>query len=151
MLLFQNTVVAAAYIPTGSMEPTVMTGSRVIVNRLSYKEEEPDRGDIVCFIYPDNRKQNFLKRIMGLPGETIQGIDGVIYINGKALEKDYTDIVFVNDFGPFTVPDDCYFMMGDNRNNSWDSRYWEHTYVPKEDIIGKAVIEFYPTVKSLTK
>lgn len=148
-MIIKNHVVAAACVPTGSMETTIMTGSRIFINRLAYVCEEPARGDIVSFTYPDDGKSNFLKRIMALPGETIQGIDGIIYIDGSPLDKDYTDIIFDEDFGPFTVPDNCYFMMGDNRNNSLDSRYWVNTYVEKEDIMGQAVLEFFPTVKSL--
>lgn len=146
----RSTVMASAVVPTGSMETTIMTGSRIMINRLAYVFGEPERGDIVSFILPDDGKTKFLKRVMGLPGETIQGIDGVIYINGVALEHDYTDIEFYDDFGPFQIPDDCYFMMGDNRNNSWDSRYWMNHFVSKDALIGQAFFEFYPELKVLT-
>ena len=136
-------VVANAQVPTGSMETTVMAGDRILVNRLSYVFGEPQRGDIVTFIYPDDGETLYLKRIMGLPGETIAGKDGVIYINHKPVEEDFTQEVS-DDFGPYTVPEGTYFMMGDNRNNSWDSRYWEHKFVKTEDIIGKAEISYFP-------
>lgn len=148
-IILQNTVVASAKVPTGSMETTVMTGSRIIVNRLAYLSGEPKRGDIVTFYYPDDGKTIYLKRIMGLPGETIEGIDGIVYINGTALEEDYTEEKLLIDFGPFTVPEDSYFMLGDNRNNSLDSRYWENPYVEKDEIIGKAEFIFYPKFKAL--
>ena len=141
MVLF---VVANAQVPTGSMETTVMAGDRILVNRLSYVFGEPERGDIVTFIYPDDGETLYLKRIMGLPGETISGKDGVIYIDGEPLEKDFTQEISYEDFGPYVVPEGTYFMMGDNRNDSWDSRYWEHKFVEMEDIIGKAEVSYFP-------
>ncbi|MCI9005160.1 MAG: signal peptidase I [Lachnospiraceae bacterium] len=137
-------IIANAQVPSGSMETTVMAGDRIIVNRLAYAFGEPQRGDIVTFIYPDDGETLYLKRIMGLPGETIEGIDGVIYINGSPLSQDYTSEVFEEDFGPFQVPEGCYFMMGDNRNDSWDSRFWENQFVEKDAIIGKAAFSYYP-------
>lgn len=100
--------------------------------------------DIVTFIYPDDGETLYLKRILGLPGETIEGKGGTIYIDGEPLEQDYTDEVSYDRFGPFQVPEGAYFMMGDNRNDSWDSRYWEHKFVKKEDIIGKAAVSYFP-------
>lgn len=148
-LFLKSNVVASVNVTTGSMETTVMTGSYVILNRTAYWAQDPQRGDIVSFIFPDDGKTNYFKRVMGLPGEVIEGIDGVIYIDGMPLEHDYTDIVFEGDFGPFEIPENSYFMMGDNRNNSWDSRYWTNKFVKKEEILGKAVFEYYPTVKVL--
>ncbi len=143
-LILSKYVIANAQVPSSSMETTVMAGDRIFINRLSYVFEEPQRGDIVTFIYPDDGETLYLKRVMGLPGETIQGKGGVIYIDGKPLEKDFTQEISYDDFGPYTVPEDCFFMMGDNRNASWDSRYWKHTFVEKEDIVGKAVVSYFP-------
>ncbi len=148
-MLIKNTVVAGALVPTGSMEETVMAGSRIVINRLAYLAEEPQRGDIVSFYYPDDGETLYLKRVMGLPGETIEGIDGYVYINGVKLESDYTSELLNSDFGPFVIPEGCYFMMGDNRNNSWDSRYWQNQFVEKSEIIGKAEFEYYPELKVL--
>ena len=148
-LFIKENVAACAQIPTGSMEETVMTGSRVVINRMAYIFDEPERGDIVSFYYPDDGKTLYLKRIMAVPGETIEGIDGYVYIDGAKLEQDYTSEKIDENFGPFTVPEGCYFMMGDNRNNSWDSRYWRQPYVRKEDIIGKVKLEYYPEIKVL--
>ena len=88
-----------------------------------------------------------MKRILALPGETIEGEDGVIYIDGKPLEEPYIKIKFKQDFGPYKVPRNSYFMMGDNRNNSWDSRFWVNKYVEKDEIIGKAEFEYFPEIK----
>lgn len=148
-MLIKNTVVASGFVPTGSMEETVMTGSKIVINRLAYVSEKPQRGDIVSFYYPDDGKTLYLKRVMGLPGETIEGIDGYVYIDGDKLESDYISETLKSDFGPFVIPEGCYFMMGDNRNNSWDSRYWQNHFVEKSEIIGKAEFEFYPEVKVL--
>lgn len=143
-LILSKYVIANAQVPSSSMETTVMAGDRIFINRLSYVFGEPQRGDIVTFIYPDDGETLYLKRVMGLPGETIQGKGGVIYIDGNPLEKDFTQEISYDDFGPYTVPEDCFFMMGDNRNDSWDSRYWEHKFVDIENIIGKAEISYFP-------
>lgn len=143
-MLLNKYMIANAKVPTSSMETTVMAGDRILVNRLSYLFGEPERGDIVTFIYPDDGETLYLKRILGLPGETIEGKGGTIYIDGEPLEQDYTDEVSYDRFGPFQVPEGAYFMMGDNRNDSWDSRYWEHKFVKKEDIIGKAAVSYFP-------
>lgn len=148
-MFFKNNVAAGALVPSASMEDAVMTGSRIVINRLAYITNEPQRGDIVSFYYPDDGETLYLKRVMGLPGETIEGIGGYVYIDGVKLEKDYTSEVLYSDFGPFIVPEGCYFMMGDNRNNSWDSRYWQNKFVEKTEIIGKAEFEYYPEIKRL--
>ncbi len=141
-------LIANAQVPTGSMETTIMTDSRIIINRLAYHSALPERGDIVSFPHPDDKDSiPLLKRIIALPGETIQGISGIVYINGNALEEPYVKELFLTDFGPYTVPQNCYFMMGDNRNNSWDSRYWKNKFVDGNTIIGKASLEYYPEFK----
>ena len=146
--LLKNYVVASALVPTGSMEQTVMTGSRIVINRLAYLYDLPQRGDIVSFYYPDDGETLYLKRVMGLPGEVIEGIDGKVYIDGKVI-LDFTQNKFYEDFGPYRIPEGCYFMMGDNRGNSWDSRYWTNKFVEIENIIGEAEFECYPEIKIL--
>ena len=134
---------------SGSMENTIMTGDRVFGNRLAYIFGEPKRFDIIIFRYPDDEKQLFIKRIIGLPGETVEIHDGQIFIDGsKTPLKDVTTKEFMQgSFGPYTVPDNCYFVMGDNRNNSKDSRYWEHTFVTDDEIVGKAFLRYWPLNK----
>ena len=148
-LFIRENVVASGYVPTGSMEDTVMKESRILINRLSYIWEDPQRGDIVAFYYPDNPEEIYLKRVMGLPGETIEGSNGIVYIDGIPLLDDFTSQKLEQDFGPFQVPEGCYFMMGDNRNNSWDSRYWKNHYVEKEQILGQVSFEYYPELRRL--
>ncbi len=141
-------VYANAEVPTGSMMPAVMPNDRLIVNRLAYVFDEPERGDVVMFKFPDNEEDDYLKRIIGLPGETVEIKGGLVYINGSSepLKEDYIKDEPDGDYGPFEVPENCYFMLGDNRNLSQDSRYWENKYVAKEKIVGKAVFRYYPNL-----
>lgn len=147
--VLKENVVASANVPTGSMEDTIMAGSKILINRLAYVFEEPERGDVVAFYWPDDPSQIFLKRVMGVPGDTIQGMNGMVYVNGLALTEDYTSIRLDSDFERFTVPEGCYFMLGDNRNDSWDSRYWKNTFVEMEAILGKVKVIYYPELKIL--
>lgn len=144
--LIDTFVIVNAQIPSGSMENTIMTGDRVFGNRLAYKFSDPKRFDIIIFKYPDDESQLFIKRIIGLPGETVEIHDGNIYINGSDTSLEDVDIKepMEGSFGPYTVPEGCYFVMGDNRNNSRDSRYWENTFVSEDEILGKAVLRYWP-------
>lgn len=148
-LCVNHFVLVNAEIPSGSMENTIMTGDRVFGNRLSYTFSEPERFDIIIFRYPDDESQLFIKRIIGLPGETVEIHNGQIFIDGSAtpLEDVETKEFMQGSFGPYTVPDNCYFVMGDNRNNSKDSRYWEHTFVTDDEIVGKAFLRYWPLNK----
>lgn len=147
-LLLKNYVIINADIPTGSMENTIMPGNRLIGSRLSYLKDGPERGDIVIFRYPDNEEELYVKRVIGLPGETVDIRDGHIYIGGSEvpLTEDYLKeewTVAMGDYH-FQVPEDSYLMLGDNRNDSWDARYWNNTYVQREKILGKAVVIYWP-------
>ncbi len=135
-------VILQVKVPTGSMESTIHIDDRVIALRLSYLFRSPKRGDIVVFPYPDNESMDYIKRIIGLPGETIEGRDGVVYINGSPLEETYVTDPIDRDFGPYLIPESSYFMMGDNRNKSKDSRFWQNKYVSGEKIKGKAILKF---------
>lgn len=138
-------------VPTGSMENTIMPGDRIMGLRVVYWFNQPQRGDIVVFKYPDNEKEKYIKRVIGLPGETIQVIDGQVYINGAINEQVNAHIkeAMYGDFGPYEVPEDSYFMMGDNRNNSHDSRFWDTPFVKEDKILGKAYIRYYPGFERL--
>lgn len=148
-------VFANAVVPTGSMLNTIQEGDRIIASKLSYVADDPERYDIVIFKYPDNENQYFVKRIIGLPGETVEVINGVVYVTDADGETTMLDDSFVTnckpegDFGPYEVPEDCYFMMGDNRNTSWDSRYWDNKFVHKEKIEGKVKFKYYPGISKI--
>lgn len=139
-------VIVNATVPTGSMEKTIMTNDRIIAFRLAYLFEGPERGDIIVFRLPDDEKMLYVKRVIGLPGDTVEIKDGNVYINGsqEALDEPYINSVPNGSFGPYTVPEEHYFMMGDNRNNSLDSRYWTNKYVDKDKILGKVFMRYYP-------
>lgn len=164
VLIVNNVVLINAKIPSESMEETIMTGDRIFGLRLAYginldlpgkkiskKFRDPQRFDIVIFKYPDDESQLFIKRVIGLPGETVEIIDGKVYIDGSdtPLDDSFIPEKSIGSFGPYQVPENSYFMMGDNRNNSKDSRLWENTYVRFDQIVGKAVIRYFPTIKLL--
>ena len=144
-------VYANAEVPTGSMIPVVQPNDRLIVNRLAYLFEEPKRGDIVMFAFPDDEKDNYLKRIIGLPGEKVEIKNGLVYINDseKPLDEPYINDPPNGNYGPYNVPEGCYFMLGDNRDESKDARFWNNTYVKKEKIVGKAWLKYYPNIAIL--
>ena len=181
ILLFGTTTLVQAFIvPTGSMESTVLIGDHLLVDKLSYAPPgpiskyllpytEPKRGDVIVFRYPMDIRQNFVKRVIGVPGDHIHIVDKVVYVNGKPLTEPYTQHIDQNvepyrdnfpsqPYGPvvdraqqmlaanvtngeLVVPADNYFAMGDNRENSLDSRYWG--FVPRENIIGKPLVIFW--------
>lgn len=145
-IIADNFLIVNAQIPSGSMEDTIMPGDRIIGNRLSYTFSDPQRFDVIIFRYPDDESQLFIKRIIGLPGETVEIIDGRIYIDGsdEPLEDVDTKEPTAGTFGPYKVPEDSYFVMGDNRNNSLDSRFWTNTFVSRDEILGKAVFRYWP-------
>ena len=138
-------------VPTGSMVETIPKPSRIISSRVHYWFSDPERGDVILFDPPFEQEYYYVKRVIGLPGETVTIRNGLVYINDSAtpLDEPYLPDAPRGNFGPFQVPEGCYFMMGDNRNNSWDSRYWKNKYVEKEEILGKVSLEFYPELKSL--
>lgn len=150
VILLNSFVIVNAVVPSGSMEDTISVGDRIVASRLSYKSKEPQRGDIIIFKYPDNEKENYVKRIIGLPGETVEVKDGGVYINGSAtpLQEPYIKEKPIGHFGPYQVPENCYFMMGDNRNNSEDSRYWTNTFLHRDKILGKVKFGWFPKIKS---
>jgi signal peptidase I len=129
--------------PTPSMQNTFLIGEKVVIYRLAYLFDEPDRGDIVVFANPvDPEEDDYIKRIIGLPGETVEGKDGVVYIDGQPLEENYLREYMEGSFGPYEVPEGTYWMMGDNRNESGDARFWPDKYIPLKEIRGKAIFKY---------
>lgn len=149
----QTFLIINAQVPTGSMVNTIQEGDRIFTFRLSYLFDDPQRGDIIVFRYPDNEKERFTKRVIGLPGERVEIRDGKVYINDSEtpLDEPYVNGTPTGNFGPYEVPEDCYFMLGDNRNDSLDARYWQNTYLHKDKIWGKVIFSYYPDFKWLNE
>jgi len=154
-------VVQAFKIPSGSMEPTLLVGDHLLVNKFIYGInlpfierkflvfKEPQHGDIVVFIFPKDKKKDFIKRVVGTPGDTVEIRRKKIYINGKLWDDSYgvyrdvevTGLVPRDNFGPVVVPPEHVLVMGDNRDRSYDSRFWG--FVPFDQIKGKALILYW--------
>ena len=134
---------------SGSMKDTLQIDDRLIASKLPYVFGEPQRGDIVVFHFPDDESEVFIKRLIGLPGETIEIVDGYVYVDGVLLEEDYVKGNREGSFGPYEVPDGEYFMLGDNRLHSGDSREWNDKYVSKDQLIGKALFLYKPEFRKL--
>lgn len=175
-LIISNYAVQAYEIPSGSMRPTLLIGDKLIVSKLNYDitllpgelrlgmtsiklpwpqvtlthTGSPKRGDIIVFQNPEGGPIPYIKRIMALPGETVAVRGSQVFINGKPLADAwgrYLNQGRVPSFGPRTVPPDSYFVMGDNRDHSHDSRFWHNGrggFVPREEIIGKALVLYWP-------
>ncbi len=134
-----------ARVPSASMENTILTNDRIIANRFA----NPNRFDVMVFKAPDEPETPYVKRVIGMPGDTVEIIEGQLFINGELIQEDYIKEPMIGSFGPYDVPEGSYFMMGDNRNNSFDSRYWENTYVPEDTILGEAEFAYFPKVKRI--
>ena len=145
-VLIRLFVVEPFYIPSGSMEPTLKEHDRIIVSKLNYRFQDPKRGDIIVFKYPVDPKRNFVKRLIATGGETVQIKNSKLYIDDRPEPEDYLPRgLRFKDFGPVKVPPGSYFMMGDNRNNSEDSRVWG--FLPKDLIVGKALVIYWPPAR----
>jgi len=139
-------VAQGVYVSSGSMLPTLEVNDRLMIDKLSYYWSNPERGDIVVFSPTDelkrrNLKDTFIKRVIGLPGEKMEIKEGRVYISDRLLPEKYIDEKLVYQWGPVTVPSNSYLVMGDNRDNSYDSRYWG--FVPRDNIIGKAAVRYW--------
>ena len=144
-------IIANSRVPSASMENTIMTHDRVIGSRLSYYFTDPKRGDIIIFYFPDDitEKTYYVKRIIGMPGETVHIRDGHVYINGSdtPLDEPYIREEMETPVElHYEVPEGCYFMLGDNRNYSADSRFWHNTYVKREKIVAKVLFRYFPSI-----
>ena len=141
-------VAEARYIPSGSMEPTLQINDRLVVEKISYYFNPPERGDIVVFWPPEQltppgqRRDAFIKRVIGLPGDEVEVREGKVIVNGDPLQEDYIKAPPDYEWGPEKVPEASYLVLGDNRNSSYDSHSWG--FVPEENLIGKAMVRFWP-------
>ncbi|MCL2399528.1 MAG: signal peptidase I [Defluviitaleaceae bacterium] len=142
-VLINQFVIVNASIPTGSMESVIMPNDRIIAFRLSYLFREPERFDIVIFRFPNDESRLYVKRIIGLPGETVTIYNGRVYIDGADvhLRDDFVSNRVVDNHDSVVVPDYSYFMLGDNRRFSEDSRAWG--FVHRDNILGRAIFKYY--------
>ncbi len=154
-------VVQAFKIPTGSMRPTLLEGDLILVNKFIYGAKvpftkfrlptlrKPNRGDVIVFIYPEDRKKDFIKRLIGLPGDIVEIKSGTVYVNEKPLLDPVFNQRYYYNRGDFAkegeklvVPENSFFVLGDNSGSSKDSRYWG--FVPGDNILGKAIVIYWP-------
>ena len=124
-------------VPTASMEPTIKAGSHVLVDTAYYTQNPVERFDLVVVKNPDGGAREFVRRVIGLGGETIQIQAGKILVNGKELKENFNFIPSQKDFGPITIPQDQFFLLGDNRPGSFDSASWKQPTVGKNAVVGK--------------
>ncbi len=136
-----NAVSARIKIDGSSMEPTLHHGEFVIVSKLNYRFGKPERGDIVVFDFPRNITQEYIKRVIGIPGDHVRIVDQEVYVNGQKVSEPYI-ITPPNYEGEWEVPENALFVLGDNRNNSSDSHNWG--VVPMENVIGEAFFVYWP-------
>ena len=148
-LLIRTFVAEPRYIPSDSMLPTLEMGDRLVVEKISYRFRPPGTGDIVVFKPPEQlqilgyaKDQAFIKRVIGQPNQIVSIANGKVFLNGEFLEEDYIAEPPAYQWGPEQVPEQEFFMMGDNRNDSNDSHIWG--FLPKENIIGRARFRFWP-------
>lgn len=142
-------VAEARWIPSESMVPTLQVNDKLIVDKLSYHFTSPQHGDIIVFSPTDNIKKNdptlkdaFIKRVIGLPGDKVEVKGERVYINDQPQRENYIKEAPYYQFPPVIVPPDSYLVLGDNRNNSFDSHFWG--FVPRDHIIGRAIVRFWP-------
>jgi signal peptidase I len=149
-LILRTFVVQAFWIPSGSMIPTLQVGDRVLVAKFWNWFQEPSRGSIYVFKYPVDPERDFIKRIIGLPGDSVDIVSGIVYVNGIKIDESYVKnmdnfTLRQNDIFktiPVKVPENMYLALGDNRRNSQDGRYWG--FVPKDYLKGPAFFRYWP-------
>lgn len=142
LFLIINSISARIRVDGSSMEPTFQDGDYVIVNKLAYRSGELERGDVVVFPFPLNKEEDFIKRIVGLPGDKLEIIRGDIFLNGTRINEPYLLSDARGDMAEIIVPQGTVFVMGDNRNDSSDSRVWGPLAI--DEIIGKAIYRYWP-------
>ncbi|MDR2166665.1 MAG: signal peptidase I [Clostridiales bacterium] len=154
-----NVIIVNASVPTGSMRATISEGTRLVAFRLSYLFSEPERFDVVVFSSPDQTGISYVKRIVGLPGDRLEIVGGRVFVNGSD-EPLYEWYLYEPPGGlsltpqNFTIPENSFFVMGDNRNDSRDSRGlgrdpWNNLFVPRENIMGRAAFSYFPRIGSI--
>ena len=145
LAMFIRTFVVELYLVDGpSMMPTLEHQQRLVVNKFIYKMRAPERGEMLIFQYPRDKSRDFIKRVIAVPGDTIEIKDHNVYVNGELQNEDYILAKSRMDYPKTTIPEGHVFVMGDNRNNSEDSRFPDVGFVPYELLKGKAMLVFWP-------
>ncbi len=145
LALLIRTFIVELYIVDGpSMRPTLLHEERLVVNKFIYRIRDPQKGEILIFRYPGDTSRDFIKRVIATGGDTIEIKEGRVYVNDQLLNEDYILEKTRTDYAKATVPDGTVFVMGDNRNNSEDSRFPDVGFVPLDLIKGKAILVFWP-------
>ncbi|MEN6349450.1 MAG: signal peptidase I [Syntrophomonas sp.] len=144
-MVLRTFVIEGREIPSESMLPTLQIGDRVMVNKFIYYFKEPQRGDVIILDPPEvlNSDKYFIKRVIGLPGEKVEMKEGKVFINDKPLSEPYIPEALNYTFGPVEVPDDSLLVLGDNRNNSFDSHLW-NAWLTRDRVKGKAFVVYWP-------
>ncbi|MBP3230859.1 signal peptidase I [Anaerovibrio sp.] len=151
LAMFIRTFIVELYLVDGpSMMPTLEHQQRLVVNKFIYQVRPPERGEILIFQYPRDKSRDFIKRVIAIPGDTIEIKDHNVYVNGELQNEDYILSKCRGDYPKTTIPEKHVFVMGDNRNNSEDSRYPDVGFVPYELLKGKAMLVFWPLSESKT-
>jgi len=143
-VIIQRYILQLVVVPSGSMENTIRINDKLLNLKIPLAIKAIKRGDIIVFKMPDNKDEYYVKRVVGLSGDTIEIKKGILYINKKPYFEEYIKEKMKGDFGPIKVPTGKYFVLGDNRNDSFDSRFWTNKFVSREDIIGKIILRVYP-------
>lgn len=143
-------VIVNAYIPSESMSPTFNKGACIFGNRLAYLSHGPERGDIIIFRHPEFGKKLLIKRVAAIGGDTVAIKNETVFINGEAVTENYSFGKTVGELEEVTVPKGSVLVLGDNRVNSNDSRFWDYPFVDNDDIVAKAFFEYFPKWKKLT-
>ena len=145
LAFFIRQFVVELYVVDGpSMRPTLQSRERLVVNKFIYRFRAPERGEVLVFRYPKDPSRDFIKRVIAVPGDTIEIKDGRVFVNQKLMNEPYILEKTLSDYPQATVPEGHVFVMGDNRNNSEDSRFADVGFVPYDLIKGKAVLVFWP-------
>lgn len=143
------TFIARAFTVDGpSMMPTIQSGERLLVDKITYRLRPPQRGEVVVFRFPGDPRQFYIKRVIGIPGDEIMITHGQVYVNGIVLDEPYIDSSVYGSFGPYTVPQDHLFVLGDNRNNSEDSRDKNVGFVAYRMVVGRALWRYWPLTRA---
>ena len=148
-LILNLYILVFAYVPSGSMETTIPAGSLILGSRLSYRNEDPQRGDIVFFRLEETGSTLLIKRVIAVAGDTFSMENGTVFINGSPLSEPYAQLDG-SDYPSITVPEGMLILLGDDRGNSTDSRFWEPPFVPAENVVGKATLILFPAFGKLS-